>query len=249
MEAVGSLVDVDGKILRTLRLLFTDPARVTRDFLAGQRVSQAPPLRLFLAVVVIVFVVGQFAGAGGDFNIRVAPVSPGSMQAVTNADATSPWPAPRNATERTLLNLVRRANQHPAQLGANLLEWAQRLIVLLLPIGAALLGMLFAFNRRFVMFDHLIFVMHSLAVQGIILSLGLALSRLWSPALWCLLLLCPVHLFVHLRGAYGIGTWATLWRMAVLFVGSIIGLNLLIMAALVISLYEAGATGLSLETP
>lgn len=44
------LLDVDGRIFRTLRVLFTQPGQLTVDFLAGRRLRYVHPLRLFLVI-------------------------------------------------------------------------------------------------------------------------------------------------------------------------------------------------------
>jgi hypothetical protein len=91
----------------------------------------------------------------------------------------------------------------------------------MLPISALFLSLLFVFQRRFYVFDHLIFSMHSLSFQGLLLSLIFLLNGLSSAAGW-LVLLAPVHLFVHMRGTYQTSTPGALLRMVLLFVGSAI---------------------------
>jgi hypothetical protein len=148
-------------------------------------------------------------------------------------------PAPRSAFERWLYPAVSRAVATPQAFGQALLEWAQRLTVLLLPVGAVTLGLMFAFDRRYVLFDHLIFTMHSLAAQGLLLTFVLA-AGVFAPAVGWLLWLSPVHLFVHLRGAYRTGPVVTLLIMACLFVAAAIGTGLLLFALFLISVYEVG---------
>ena len=50
----------------------------------------------------------------------------------------------------------------------------------------------------------------------------------------------PVHLFAHLRGAYGLGVVGTLARMLVLFVGSVIGFGAALVGLVFIGLVEVG---------
>jgi hypothetical protein len=51
-----------------------------------------------------------------------------------------------------------------------------------------------------------------------------------------LLLASPVHLFFHLRGVYGLGKFATLMRMIVLFLCSIVALSLVMLGLVVVGL-------------
>jgi hypothetical protein len=87
--------------------------------------------------------------------------------------------------------------------------------------------MLFVFKKNTYVFDHLIFSMHSLSFQGLLLSVALLAALYWDPA-WNLLWLSPAHLFVHMRGTYRISIVGTLLRMFVLFVVSSIVFGLMI---------------------
>ena len=63
-EAFESFFHADGRLWRTLWRLVRNPARLTRDFLTGKRAPQIPPLRLFLVVLLVVFLVGGWATRG-----------------------------------------------------------------------------------------------------------------------------------------------------------------------------------------
>ena len=80
------------------------------------------------------------------------------------------------------------------------------------------------------LFDHLIFSMHSLAFQGALISLAVLADTGWL--LWA----APVHLFAHLRGVYRTGVAGTLLRMAVLFVASAVAFALLLLGLVVVGL-------------
>jgi hypothetical protein len=56
-----------------------------------------------------------------------------------------------------------------------------------------------------------------------------------------LLLICPAHLFVHKRGVYGTSVLGALARMALLFMGSVIGAVILILGLLLVGLNGMGA--------
>jgi hypothetical protein len=236
-EAIDGLFDLDGRLWRTLPDLCLRPARLTRRFLDGHRIGQIPPFRLFLIVVVLVFLaagfepqdkpVVQLNGQGGDLrtgeglNLKVVPV--------VRDDAVSTWVTAR----------LKQAARDPKAFETTLTQWAQRLAVLALPLSAGLLGLMFFWRRGVYLFDHLIFSMHSLSFQGMLLSIALLGSLLtsWSQLL---LLIAPVHLFAHLKGTYGLGVLGTLWRMAVLFVGSLIVLVLALSGLVMIGLAEIG---------
>ena len=57
-EATHELLDVDGKIFRSVRLLLTKPGFLTREVLAGRRASYVSPIRLYLTFSVIALAAG-----------------------------------------------------------------------------------------------------------------------------------------------------------------------------------------------
>lgn len=82
--------------------------------------------------------------------------------------------------------------------------WGHRLAVLLLPIFAGLLALLYVYRRKFFIYDHLIVSMNFLSFT--FLSYALALIMPGPVRGWALLLVTlwsPVNLFMTLRGAYG----------------------------------------------
>jgi hypothetical protein len=130
---------------------------------------------------------------------------------------------------------LKRAMANPQNFFQELQEWGPKVAVLMLPIAALLLTVLFLFKKNVYVFDHLIFSMHSLSFQGLLLTtvflLGLRVG--WADAL---LWLAPVHLFVHMRGTYGISVVGTLIRMFLLFIGSSIAFAFLMVGLVVVGL-------------
>jgi hypothetical protein len=74
-EAFHQLTDVDGKLLRSLRLLLFAPGRLSREYLDERRARYSAPLSLFLLANVLYF----FAPALTDFNLPFADQVPGTM--------------------------------------------------------------------------------------------------------------------------------------------------------------------------
>ncbi|MGA0600382.1 DUF3667 domain-containing protein [Caulobacter sp. KR2-114] len=234
-EAIEGLFELDGRLWRTLPDLLLRPARLTRQYLDGHRAPQAPPFRTFLIVVVLVFFT---AGLGPPLNLHLQ--RPDGKPFTVHSDlAFSASPAGSQRLNKWMEQKANYALAHPDAFQSQLTTWAQRLSILALPISAVLLGLLFVFRRGVYMFDHLIFSMHSLSFQGLLLATVLALEQLWSGFAW-LMLASPVHLFFHLKGAYGLGVIGTLVRMLLLFVGSLIGFTVILVGLLLIGLYEVG---------
>ena len=145
----------------------------------------------------------------------------------------------KNAKQVTWLkDRVQRAIKNPEVFFLAVQEWAHRLAVLMLPIAALMLTVLFAFRRGVYVFDHLIFAMHSLSFVGILLTICFAAAALANGA-WWLLWAAPIHLFFHMRGAYRTGVLGTLWRMFWLFLGTSVVLAFLAVGLIFLGLAAA----------
>ena len=57
-EVIEGVLHADGRLWRTLPDLMFRPGRLTRAYLEGHRAPQIPPLRLFLVVLLAIFLVG-----------------------------------------------------------------------------------------------------------------------------------------------------------------------------------------------
>jgi hypothetical protein len=263
-EWLAGLIDFDARIWTTLPDLVFNPARLTRNFLAGRRAPQLPPLRLFLVVLVLLF----FTSSLPELDAMGPPAKPMitfvGQQAETGkgrpgaafADLT---PAQRAEAQRDISRvrisiggqelgdatrwLERRLNAalaDPGGYAAAIETWARRLAILMLPIAAALLSLLFRRRREIVVFDHLIFAMHSLSFQGLLFSVvGLVNALPGEFGDW-LLLLSPAHLFAHMRGVYRTGVIATLVRISVLAIGALAAFLAILLAALGAGLAQIG---------
>nr|WP_298897835.1 DUF3667 domain-containing protein [uncultured Altererythrobacter sp.] len=92
---------------------------------------------------------------------------------------------------------------------------------LLIPISIPFVWILFAWKRRFKAYDHAIFVTYSIAFVSL---LFIALSLVTAAGIgggWVFLALAiipPLHLYKHLKYAYGLTRLGALWRLALLHV-------------------------------
>lgn len=230
-EGLENFFHADGRLWRTLPRLLADPGRLTHDYLAGRRAPQIPPMRLFLVTVLLVFLAGSIAGS----DIRLLDTSDVPPHALDHFQVHVAPSADAQLTAWLRVHLG-RAIAHPQALIGAVAEWGHRLAFLALPASALLLAAIFAFRRGFVLFDHLIFSMHSLAFVGLLVTLILLGNAAGLTGLAPVLLLIPVHLFFHMRGVYGTGIAGTLVRMAVLAT----------LSMLVFSILLAGLVGLGL---
>jgi Protein of unknown function (DUF3667) len=216
-EAVEGLTDLDGRLWQTLPRLIVKPGQLTRDYLDGHRAAQIPPFRLFLIVLVLVFFTGALNFQANHVNFKVPANSfmmNGSGDQADFKKATDAMNTTANG--RWLVKHGQAALKDPDAYMRSLADWAHQFAILMLPIAALMLSLLFVFKRGVYVFDHLIFSMHSLAFQGLLIS-GVFLGGMAVDWAGVLLWLAPVHLFIHMRRTYWISTLGTLVRMFLLF--------------------------------
>jgi hypothetical protein len=252
LEALEGLTDLDGRIWKTFPRLIFRPGKLTREYLDGHRAAQVPPFRIFLIILLLVFFAGGLSVDStrtNAFNIKFAtldnpevqkgmdPKDRADMQQAVQAmkDKFGTPKATDSPTTKWLRSQLTKAIGNQEAYKAALAEWAQRFAILMLPIAAVMLGVLFLFKKNVYIFDHLIFSMHSLSFQGLLISAVFVLG-LWVDWSGTLLWLSPVHLFVHMRGTYKISWWGTLIRMFLLFISSSVAFAFLIVGLLLVGL-------------
>lgn len=217
MEAVEGFTHFDGRLWRTLPPLFLNPGKLTRDYIDGHRASQIPPLRLFLVVLLIFFFAGGLRQSGPLIRLDRTDGSVAEMKRSMEEMKRATSKLGRHGDDARVAwfkSHVAVAAEHPDRFKEVMREWVHRGAIVMLPISAAILSLLFTFQRRFYVFDHLIFSMHSLSFLGLLLIPVF----LFGGGVKLVLLAAPVHLFLHMRGAYQTGVIGTLIRMAILFV-------------------------------
>jgi hypothetical protein len=234
-DVFESLFHADGRLWRTLPRLWFRPGRLTADYIAGRRAPQAPPFSVFL-VVVVMFV---FLGALSDEH-AAKRVDRASTPAAAELAAIAPK-ADDTAITAWFKARGRAALQQPERFAVATETWEHRLAIAMLPISALLLSVLFMFQRQFLIYDHLVFSMHSLAVFGMVLMLWMAAAVVVGGWANWLFLLLPAHLFVHMRGAYETSVAGTLVRMGLLALGSAVSYSILLFALVLISLSAMGS--------
>lgn len=236
VEAFEGLTHFDGRFWRTVGRLILKPGQLTRDYLDGHRAPQIPPFRMFLVALLAVFFTGQISLQVHPVKVNLEPADTfiardpqDRAQFKEAADAVRAKPS-----MRWMVESGEHAIKDPEALFSAMEHWSHQFAILLLPIAALLLAPMFAWKRGVYLFDHLIFTMHSLSFQGLLLS-TIFLLDVATTWVWPLLIIAPIHLFAHMRGAYRIGVAGTLARMAVLFAGSSIAF-----AALMAGLFFVG---------
>lgn len=91
----------------------------------------------------------------------------------------------------------------------------------LIPISVPFIWLLFFWRRDVGLYDHAIFAIHSLSFMTLLVVglIGLQLIGVSQAWLWlALIVVPPIHMYQHLKGAYLTGRFGAIWRTATLLV-------------------------------
>jgi Protein of unknown function (DUF3667) len=240
LESLQEVFDFDNRAWKTLPQLILRPGRLTRSYLDGHRVPQVPPLRLFLVVLLLLFLVGISGGGVPKFRFpalnekealtevqndkRIPPEEKKEILKDIQTAKTEQMTQKETATVAWIKARLNYVDTHRNEFVQALENWAERFAFLMLPLAALLMSLLFAFQRQFFLYDHIIFSMHSLSFLCLLLTAWIVWGRYGPFDLGATpLLVASAHLFFHMRGVYATSILGTLARMSLLFFGSVVG--------------------------
>ena len=189
-EAADELLSLDTRLVRTLKGLFIRPGFLTNAYTSGRRAAFVPPLRLFLLsgfVFLLVLGLGrQITDPQGEpmvgafVNVDLNQASIDSLQ--VRVDAMEAEDALTSSLRAQFLRSLIRASEDPDAVNRAFVERLSLVAVLLLPVVALLLKMVF--RRRYYV-EHLVFALHLHAFAFLTLSaallLGFGLRLVGSP--------------------------------------------------------------------
>lgn len=238
-EFIGHYVAFEGKLWRTLMLLFFKPGQLTREYLAGRKQRYVLPLRLYLTISLLFF-----------FLLAVLPNK--SVQVGASEEARKEAKRGREAARQEVLignddkdvSIMGVKIDAQGKFHCNLPEWAcvrikpklERLkatpeetmkqgfgsfkdkwpyaMFLLMPIFALLLKLVYL-NRGMVYGEHIVFSLHVHAAWFVLVLLMVVLPD--TLALFVTLAL-PVYTVIAMRQVYAGRWWASLLRAAAIAV-------------------------------
>ena len=124
----------------------------------------------------------------------------------------SPLPQGNSLTEA-----VERVQANPQLAIYKLQTNAYKYSWMLIPLSVPFVWLLFPFSRRFGDYVHTVFTTYSITFMIALVALASLLGYFNAGELGMLLLLyAPVHMYRQLRGTYGLGRGAAIWRMLAL---------------------------------
>jgi hypothetical protein len=235
--AAEDLTHADSRLWRTLAALLFKPGYLTREFLRGRRARYLPPLRLYLVVSVVFFLLA--AAMQQEFTVLqfdsphagTAELSPAAgagaaesaeqrSQGICNVDTkpyTGPW-------ARQLAPLLAQACRNTKADKAHSLQQVfmhnlPRAMFLFLPLLAGAM-MLMYWRPRHYYVEHLLLLVHDHAFVFLVLVLTWGLEALLpfaAVALRRALFLYIVwYMYRSMRVVYGQARWLTIAKLVLL---------------------------------
>lgn len=187
---------------RTLRLLLR-PGRLTREYLEGRRRNYVPPLRLYLTISAVFFIVAKVL-ASAEIHAPTSP-PPKSVQ-LRPTDCGTPGHGECTFVDRWLQGRVDAARRNPQAFAQNLdsraLELAPYAMFVLLPVFAAIMKLVWS-GRGLAYGEHFVFSLHLHSFWFLDL---MASNLVLDPLGDVLTLAVPVYAVMAMRTVYG-GGW------------------------------------------
>lgn len=204
-DVTHSLLHLDSRAWKTLKLLIIKPGELTREFIAGRHQSYLPPFRLYLGVSILFFALSALLPDGDlvkfDDKAQLSAEQAAELRKDVGAELAKAGVAPAAVARATGKNesdcnvnltlpligslkepLSRACMKIRADGGERLFEQfaatAPKLMFLFLPLMAAV-AMLFYWRRpRRLYIEHLVLFLHNHAFMFLLLAVGVGLNAL-----------------------------------------------------------------------
>jgi len=208
-EIWHELLHVDGKLLPSVRMLLTSPGALTLEHYAGRRARYISPMRLYLVSSILFFAI---AAITPDVNFHVT----------AGAAPKSGWNIGLTNTQRSSDPKLLREHGFDSQeqfqeaVRDKVMAWMPRLMFLLVPLFAALVGLVER-SLRWNYPRHLHFALHFHATWFLLLIIsrvirvitfqkfGLVISAIFTVAI-------VVYFVLALRRTYSVTLGGAIWR-------------------------------------
>ena len=249
-EFIGHFVAAEGTLWRTLRLLLTSPGRLTTEYFAGRRRRYVAPLRLYLSVSFVFFLVVKATLAAGALHFALGPLdqhgSPilrardpvafqrqfDDLQRCVDQPQQCGWY--ERSTSRFGLKVM-RLSDHADSVGEHMVAMAPYAFIFLVPVLAAVLKLVYR-SRRLALGAHFVFALHTYSFALLVLAIVMLLPSAFVPV--AVLVILGYGLW-SMHAVYG-GRWAP--ALARLAIGSLLFSTALLLVEVVLSLVSVMLT-------
>jgi Protein of unknown function (DUF3667) len=239
-EAVETLLHIDLSVGRGCFDLLFRPGRMTREFNEGRRARHVPPLRFYLVISLLFFLMFSLHSVRLDLRITF-----GNLE--VKGDASTLKPQTQEGTiSREVEERIIGSLRQPDQLVERFVHRLPKAMAVCVPLFALFSRLLFwpgpwSYLQHLILAVHL----HSFAFLWIMVVSGYErLAGLVWPAAstvlgWAGFLYAVIYFFAALRHTLGASRWTTLWKGATLVASYSVVLVVAVAATIVLSLLWA----------
>lgn len=262
-ELFGEMGNWDGRFWRTLIPLFIRPGFLSKQYVTGKRIAYVPPLRLYIFISLIAFIL--FSSLGNGFQqldsqlasqgqVIFADETEGKAPAVVSEfqfnDVNLNFGFLSEADNETLNAKLQFLREHPRVFMDRFFSLAPQLMLVMLPLFALVLKLLYAFSGRYYV-EHLVLALHThafillslMVIMGVNSVMGLALP-IWMANIvsWVYTLLwwwIPIYLFLTQKRFYRQGWGMTTVKFTITSLLYFVVLALMLFATIILSVLRA----------
>ena len=224
-ETLLSIFAFDSRVWQTLFILIRRPGLLTRHYLDGKRARYVAPLRLYLFISFVAFLL-----------LTVTPDSDNIQVDVGNSDSTATDTTTVQASDESLVSietdggdhwfreLIRPLQEHPRWVWDRFSRRLPWVYFIVMPVFAAVLRLLYRKREPFYV-PHLIFTLHAYTAGFLMYAVGLGLDTLLSLDIFLGMAILGMvcHLYWSLRRVYRQGRLRTLVKQCgLLFVHGLV---------------------------
>jgi len=219
-EAIEAFTHADSRLWNTLRLLLRRPGFLTREYFAGRRARYLPPLRVYLIMSVLFFVLNALLGTSPSHRVDVKVDKPQTTEACEDLKSDLHWGG-QLLLPRLKAACKKMAADNGRGFSENMVNNLGRALFVFLPLMAGLMKLLYWRPPRFYL-EHLLLLLHNHACVFLVLSIFM-LAIHWIPKNgWTALLVLgllwylPRYLYRSMKVVYEQSGWLTFLKFIVL---------------------------------
>ena len=161
-HSLHEFTHLDSRFLRSFKYLITKPGFLTEEYIAGHRKKYINPIRLFILINIIYFILISFTGS----NTFTTP-----LQVQVNDMF-------RNIVRPMVLSEIHKKGisyrEYEEIFDHNMKTQAKSLIIIMVPMFAFILGILYFRQKRYYV-EHLTFSLYFFSILLLVLTIGLNL--------------------------------------------------------------------------
>lgn len=178
-DALHDLTHFEGRVWTSLKLLLTQPGRLTQEYFSGRRTRFAPPFRLYLVLSVLFFALTSIVEHVDPEPVRaVGYTAPSADEPQEKAEDCTDIHMDSASHERLVRTLCERFTADGGRSVSHTFEsYVPKAMFVFLPLVAAALALIYRRSRRYYV-EHLVLVIHNHAAAFAMMSVARLLHLL-----------------------------------------------------------------------